>query len=71
MHFIPSKESENEVKYKYLLSPAERWRRFKLTFTSDGDLSNMCLNIQLLACVASGNLARNSHHCLFCLPLLE
>ncbi len=57
MYLLRSKASEHELKYKYLMSPAERWRSFKLTFISDGDLSNMCLNIQLLACAASGKLA--------------
>ena len=57
MYLLRSKASEHELKYKYRMSPAERWRSFKLTFISDGDLSNMCLNIQLLACAASGKLA--------------
>ncbi len=46
----------SEVKYNYVLRLAERWRTFKLMFVSNEDLFNLCLNLELFACLATGNL---------------
>ncbi len=50
----------NEIMYNYVLRLAERWRTFKLMFVSNEDLFNLCLNLELFACLATGNLVLDS-----------
>ncbi len=50
----------SEIMYNYVLRLAERWRTFKLMFVSNEDLFNLCLNLELFACLASGNLVFDS-----------